>query len=52
MKKIWRSIVCFYRMVTVIGVAFAAWKLSRLWHAGLAEKTGHALNHKKEKKNA
>lgn len=44
MNKIRRSIRRFCRMVTLIGVGFAAWKLARLWHDGLAEKTGHAID--------
>ena len=32
------------RMLTFIGIVFGAWKLVRHWHAGKAEKTGHAID--------
>jgi hypothetical protein len=44
MNKIRCLIVDFYRMETVIVIAFATWKLARHWHAGLAERTGHAID--------
>lgn len=34
----------FYRMVTVISFGFVIWKIVQIWHRGLAEKAGHAVD--------
>jgi hypothetical protein len=44
MKKIWRRIICFYRLVNTIGIAFTLWKFLRFWHTGTAQRTGHAID--------
>jgi hypothetical protein len=44
MKKIRCFIRDLYHIATVIGVAFATWKIVRRWRAGQAEKTGHNLD--------
>jgi hypothetical protein len=44
MCKVRCYITDIYRIATIIGVTFAMWKLVRHWHAGLAEKTGHAID--------
>jgi phosphoribosyl-dephospho-CoA transferase len=38
------AIIDLYQLVTLTGVAFATWKIAHHWHAGLAEKTGHAID--------
>lgn len=44
MNKIRCCIVNVYHIVILIGISFAAWKVVRYWHAGLAEKKGHAID--------
>jgi hypothetical protein len=44
MNKIRCYIRDLYQMATIMGIAFATWKLVRHWHAGCAEKTGHDLD--------
>jgi hypothetical protein len=48
MKNVFKSlrfyIRTFYRIATLIGLGFGAWKLVRHWRAGLAEKTGHTFD--------
>jgi len=34
----------FYRIASIIGVAFVTWKLVHHWHAGFAEKTGRTID--------
>ncbi len=38
------TIIDLYQLATLTGVAFATWKIAHHWHAGLAEKTGHAID--------
>jgi len=44
MNKLQRYINEFYRIVTAVSIALAAWKLIRHYYAGLAKKTGHAID--------
>jgi hypothetical protein len=44
MSRVKRCCVGFYRLATFAAVAFTISKLVRHWHAGLAEKTGHAID--------
>lgn len=44
MKKNKCAIIDFYQLATLSVVAFATWKIAHRWHAGLAEKTGHAID--------
>jgi hypothetical protein len=44
MNKFGCFIRTIYHIATVIGMAFAMWKLVHYWRAGMAEKTGHAID--------
>jgi hypothetical protein len=44
MNKIKCYFVRIYRITTVIGIGFVAWKIVRHWRAGMAEKTGRAID--------
>ena len=44
LKNIRRTIRSIIRLAILAGLGFAAWKLVRHWHSGLAEKTGHNLD--------
>ena len=44
MNKFKCSLMSFYRVATVLGLSFVAWKLVRHCRAGIAEKAGHAID--------
>ena len=44
MKKLKCIIGYGFCITTVIGIAFALWKIVLHWRAGIAEKAGHALD--------
>jgi hypothetical protein len=44
MKKLKCRIMSVYHGIILMGMAFAAWKIVRVWQTGLAEKTGHTVD--------
>lgn len=44
LKRIRHTVRDLFRIATLAGLGFAAWKLVRHWRSGLAEKTGHNLD--------